>query len=228
MAQPGQFNPRGEDWMVRELQDIKSRMQRLEAANVFGLTGITPKDGGTDLDGFVNINGDATVNGPLEVNGDSVFNGEMSIAGALNLPAGIIGNDALTSPLSPQTAHADVADFALNTGPNVEMVRATVTVPDGYTKALVFASAAMANRNTTGAVDDMYVDCRINGVVSGWSSQTAVMAGQVGFAINVGTALLTGLSGSFYIAANASSWNAAWAVNPAAAINVDAIVMFLR
>ena len=233
-GQPGSFQPRGEDWIGREIQEIKAKIQRLEAANVFGLTGIVPKDGGTDLDGFVNINGplevngDAAINGPLEVNGDSVFNGAMSITGALNLPAGIIGNDALTSPLSPQTAHADVSDFALNTGPNVEMVRATVAVPAGYTKALVMASASMGNRNTTGVVDDMYIDCRINGLVSGWSSQTAVMAGKVGFVVNIGTSLLEGLSGSFYIAANASSGSSAWAINGAAAINVDAIVMFLR
>jgi len=232
--QPGQFAPRGEDYLIRRLQELEARVARNEAANVFGLTGIKPKDGGTDLDGFVNINGplsvngDAEINGPIEVNGDSTFNGAMSITGALNLPAGIIGNDALTNPLSPQTAHADVANFALATGANAEMVRATVTVPAGYTQALVMASASMGNRNPTGAVDDMYIDCRINGVVSGWSSQTSVMAGKEGFVINVGTALLAGLSGSFYIAANASSGTAAWAANGAAAINVDAIIMFLR
>lgn len=226
--QPGQFAPRGEDWLVRKVQDLESAVARLSAANVFGLTGITPKNGGTDLDGFVNINGDATVNGPLEVNGNSVFNGAMSIAGALNLPAGIIGNDALTSPLSAQTAHADVSDFALNTGANAEMVRATVAVPAGYTKALVMAAASMGNRNPHAFVDDMYVDCRINGAVSGWSSQISVVAGKVGFVVNVGTALLTGLSGSFYIAANASSGTTPWPTNGAAAINVDAIILFLR
>lgn len=214
--------------MARELQSLRKELNELKAANVFGLTGIKPKDGGTDLDGFVNINGPLGVNGTMDVAGDAEFSGSMAITGTLSLPAGIIDNEALNSPISPQTAHADVSDFALATGANVEMVRATVTVPDGYTKALVMAAASMGNRNPHAFVDDMYVDCRINGVVSGWSSQISVVAGKVGFVTNVGTALLTGLSGSFYIAANASSGTTPWPTNGAAAINVDAIIMFLR
>lgn len=210
MPQPGKPAPRGEDWFVRELQNLRRELQELKAANPFGLTGIDPQDGGTEFDGYVNVNG------------------PMSITGTLNLPAGIIGNDALTSPISPQTAHADVANFSLATGANVEKVRATVTVPDGYTRALVMASASLASKNTTTATDSMYVDCRVNGSVSGWSSQTSVSAGESGFVINVSTALLTGLGSSFYVAANASTGLAAWAASTTSAINVDAIVLFLR
>lgn len=198
MTQPGAFNPQGEDWIARELADLRKEIRELKAANPFAPMGMKPIPGGVE------------------------------IQGTLSLPSGIINNDALTSPLYPKTAHADVADFALNTGPNAEMVRATVVVPEGYTRALVMASASMGNRNPSATSDDMYIDCRINGAVSGWSSQTAVVAGKSGFVVNLGTALLEGLSGSFYIAANASSGLAPWPANSAAAINVDAIILFLR
>ena len=230
MAQPGQFAPRGEDWVPRELAALRKELNELRAANVFGLTGIKPKDGGTDLDGFVNINGDAVVNGPLEVNGDSVFNGAMSIAGALNLPAGIIGNDALTSPLTPLVAHADVANFALATGPNVEKVRATINVPDGFTQALVYATASMNAKNYNATSDSMYLACTVNGSTPGWSGQQSVAAGEVGHCTKTVASLLSPAGSSFYVNAKASSGSLAWAASTGDqnTINIDVMVLFLR
>lgn len=210
MGQPGQPSFRDEDWLVRKVQELEQKFQQLGGANVFGLTGITPQDGGTEFDGYVNVNG------------------PMSITGTLNLPAGIIGNDALVSPLYPKTAHVDLQGFALATGSNAEKLRATVSVPAGYTQALVMATAAISSRNTTAQTDSLYVDCRINGAVSGWSSQSSTPAGGVAFAANTGTALLTGLGSTFYIAANASSGFAAWPSDINATLNIDAIIVFLR
>lgn len=31
MAQPGQFNPRGEDWIVRKLAELEREIQQLRA-----------------------------------------------------------------------------------------------------------------------------------------------------------------------------------------------------
>lgn len=213
---------------MRELRDVRRLLQQVMAANPLATAGISAVPDGIIVQGSETVNGPLTINGASVFNGNSDINGSMFINGPLHLQPGSIENDALTSPLSAQTAHADVSDFALNTGANAEMVRATVAVPAGYTKALVMASASLGNRNPNAFVDDMYVDCRINGAVSGWSSQTSVIAGKVGFVVNVGAALVTGLSGSFYIAANASSGTTPWAANGAAAINVDAIVLFLR
>lgn len=110
MPQPGQFAPRGEDEWVRRVQDLEARLQRIEAANVFGLTGITPKDGGTDLDGFVNING------PLAVTGNADFTGNVHIGGTLDLPAGIINNDALSDPIVPGAYHSDIQNISIASG----------------------------------------------------------------------------------------------------------------
>jgi hypothetical protein len=54
MGQPGQFGIKGEDWIVRELADIRRQMQQDRAANPFGPMGIIPKPGGIDVQGFVN------------------------------------------------------------------------------------------------------------------------------------------------------------------------------
>lgn len=54
MPQPGQFAPRNEDWMVRELQALRTQVQQLAAANPFTAMGITPKTGGIDVNGFIN------------------------------------------------------------------------------------------------------------------------------------------------------------------------------
>lgn len=213
MANPGGFNPgAGEDWIGRELAELRRELRELRAANVFGRTGITPKDGGTEFDGFVNVNG------------------PMSITGTLNLPAGIIGNDALAAPIYPTTAHANLNGFSLTTGDNVEKLRATITVPDGYTRALVMASATMTRTNPTAADDSIYLDCRIDGVISGWSSQSAVAPGRPGFVVNIGTALLTGLSGTFHVGAYASTALATWpeGSGSAAVMDIEAIVLFLR
>lgn len=228
-GQPGSFQPRGEDWIGRELADIKSRMQRLEAANVFGLTGIVPKDGGTDLDGFVNINGDATVNGPLEVNGDSTFNGAMSITGALNLPAGIIGNDALTSPSTPVASHAQADSFSITTGANVEKLRATITVPAGFTKAAVYGTATMSVFNNSGSLDSAYLAFRVNGAQVGWSNQVGAPASQRVLSVAAGAGLISGLSGgTIYVSAEASTGVNAWSTDANNTLNIDALVTFYR
>lgn len=229
MGQPGAFSPKGEDWMVRELQTIRREMNELRAANVFGLTGIKPLDGGTDLDGFVNINGDATVNGPLEVNGDSVFNGAMSIAGALNLPAGIIGNDALTSPTEAKSGHADADSFSITTGANVEKLRATITVPAGFTKAAVFGVATMSVFNNSGSLDSCYLAFRVNGAQVGWSNQVGAPSSQRVLSVAAGAGLVTGLSGgTIYVSAEASTGVNAWSADANNTLNIDAIVTFYR
>ena len=235
MPQPGQFAPKGEDWIVREMQTMRRELNELRAANVFGLTGIKPKDGGTDLDGFVNINGqldvngDATVDGPLTVNGNSVFNGAMSIAGALNLPAGIIGNDALANPSTSVASHAQADSFSITTGANVEKLRATITVPAGFTKAAVYGTATMSVYNNSGSLDSCYLAFRVNGGQIGWSNQVGAPASQRVLAVAAGSGIITGLNGgTIYVSADASTGVNAWNVDNNNTINIDALVTFYR
>lgn len=234
-GQPGSFQPKGEDWMVREMQTMRRELNELRAANVFGLTGIKPKDGGTDLDGFVNVNGPLVVNGtsgingPQTVNGSQTVNGPMTITGTLSLPAGIIGNDALANPSMPVASHADAAAFSITTGANVEKLRATITVPAGFTKAAVYGTATMSVYNNSGSLDSCYLAFRVNGQQVGWSNQVGAPASQRVMAVASGSGIISGLNGgTIYVSADASTGVNAWNVDNNNTINIDALVTFYR
>jgi hypothetical protein len=211
MPQPGKPNPRGEDWFVRKFADLERQMLELRAANPFGLTGIDPQDGGTEFDGYAN------------------FNGNMKVTGTLELPAGIIGNDALTSPSSPYAAHADISNFALATGANVEKLALTVPVPTGFTRAHVFAGATMHAYNSNTAKDSMYMECRIQNVGPGYSSMSSAADNSIGFVASNAASVIAGISGSFKVSVVASSGSYAWPADSSRnAININVFVTFLR
>jgi hypothetical protein len=181
--QPGQFAPKGEDWIGRELQQLRREMNELRAANPFKAMGIEPKPDGLIVQGFetvngpLEVNGDSTINGPLEVNGDSVFNGAMSITGALNLPAGIIGNDALTNPIFTAAGYGDANGFE---APNSEttVASATIAIPAGYTKATVTGIGAIYLYNSDAAPDFGYGRVYID-----WPSGPSNFGAKIPFAL---------------------------------------------
>lgn len=228
--QPGQFKPPGDEgWLVRRLQELEARVARNEAANPFKSMGIEPKPDGLIVQGYETVNGPLEVNGAMEVNGDSVFNGAMSIAGALNLPAGIIGNDALTSPSTPIASHAQADSFSITTGANVEKLRATITVPAGFTKAAVYGTATMSVFNNSGSLDSCYLAFRVNGAQVGWSNQVGAPASQRVLSVAAGAGLISGLSGgTIYVSAEASTGVNAWSVDVNNTLNIDALVTFYR
>lgn len=235
MPQPGQFNPSGEDAIIRRLQELERKYNELSAANPFKAMGIQPKPDGLIVDGYetingpLDVNGDATVDGPLEVNGNSVFNGAMSITGALNLPAGIIGNDALANPSTSVASHADAAAFSITTGANVEKLRATITVPAGFTKAAVYGTATMSVYNNSGSLDSCYLAFRVNGQQVGWSNQVGAPAAQRVLSVASGSGIISGLNGgTIYVSADASTGVNAWAIDNNNTINIDALVTFYR
>jgi hypothetical protein len=231
MPQPGQFAPRGEDEWVRRVQDLEARLQRIEAANVFGLTGITPKDGGTDLDGFVNINGPLSVTGAMDVTGNADFTGNVHIGGTLDLPAGIINNEALQAPVYPAVYHADTQNISITNGPNVEKVGVDVAVPAGYTQALVSLTITMNMTNNSASTDLAYVGANINGTSPGWASVASATVGQAISLNNTVVALVNGLTGggTFRLTGKASSGSNTWpAAGTSNVMNLNATVQFLR
>lgn len=203
--QPGKFAPRGEDAWIRRLQELEGKVQRLEAANVFGLTGIAPKDGGTDLDGFVNING------PLEVNGDSEFNGSLSINGPLNLQPGSIQNDALTNPIRFLSGVND-NDALTITLTDATVCTYTFSVPDGFTQAFVIAYGSIGIVNPTGANSSIggrvYID-RPNGQGSTWGPRRfqQALAGADAATYPFKQTIVTGLTGGQTITCRMTSMN---------------------
>ncbi len=228
--QPGQFKPPGDEgWIGRAIQEIRQQIQQLAAANPFASMGVKPMPDGLIVEGYETVNGPLDVNGTMNVDGDSTFNGAMSITGALNLPAGIIGNDALTSPSTPIASHADAAAFSITTGANVEKLRATITVPAGFTKAAVYGTATMSVYNNSGSLDSCYLAFRVNGAQIGWSNQVGAPASQRVLSVAAGAGLISGLSGgTIYVSAEASTGVNAWSVDNNNTLNIDALVTFYR
>ncbi len=228
--QPGQFKPPGDEgWIGRAIQEIRQQIQQLAAANPFASMGVKPMPDGLIVEGYETVNGPLDVNGTMNVDGDSTFNGAMSITGALNLPAGIIGNDALTSPSTPIASHAQADSFSITTGANVEKLRATITVPAGFTKAAVYGTATMSVYNNSGSLDSCYLAFRVNGAQVGWSNQVGAPASQRVLSVAAGAGLISGLSGgTIYVSAEASTGVNAWSTDANNTLNIDALVTFYR
>lgn len=132
MAQPGMPSARGDDWLVRRVQDLERKVQELSAANVFGLTGITPQDGGTNFDGYVNVNGSSTINGPQMVNGSIGVAGPMSVTGTANFTGDttIGGNANIAGNLTQSNSYGAMAGgpaLRANSSPGVTFTKAGTT-----------------------------------------------------------------------------------------------------
>ena len=200
---------------MRMIQDLQRDIRELRAQNVLATAGITAEPGSITVTGTENITGDLNVSGAA------------TITGTLSLPAGIIGNDALTSPVAPLATHVGNSNFGLSGTAFVQVIGATISVPAGYTQALVFATATMHVYND-GATDDAYLSVGINGNSIGASSQMTANAGQGVIIPASGTALLTGLGSSFPVNALARGIVHAWSASTVNFINLDVMTIFLR
>lgn len=149
---------------------------------------------------------------------------------ALNLRPGIIGNDALTSPVDGMPGNANGSGFAL-TPSLVELAGQNLTVPDGFTRAIgSFGGSVFAyNPNTTGGSngaggDAIYCQAAIGGQTS--HLNPVGVSGNAGYATSFSNAGfdLSGLTpgstirlsvygASAYqnVAANADNFANAWA-----------------
>ncbi len=117
--------------------------------------------GNLEVDGDASFQGDTAVGGALDVSGDATFSGNVAIDGTLQLPAGIIGNEALANPLSFYADDANAEGFALSTE-RTTLAALNVTVPAGFTRAVVLGIGTIFGGNSTPALDYMrgrvYVD----------------------------------------------------------------------
>jgi len=224
----------GEDYIVRRIQDLEKTVQQLAAANPFAPMGIAPTaDGftvtGTEtVTGALVVNGPETVNGTQTVNGPLNVNGAMAVTGTLSLPAGIIGNDALASPVSFGNSSTATLAFALATT-DVAMASGTIAVPAGYTQAQVFMIGEVGAINPNTAGDFVRASAVINGVAS--RESFGYCAGSSG-SVEVVTAkstFLTGLSGgNITVAVNVHAQNNAWTADASNRAYVEAFAVFLR
>jgi len=182
---PQQF-PANEPNGIRKLLDkIKALELQIKEAmsNLLGTAGIRLTQLGMTIDSSLTIGGSETVDGPLVVHGtadfdgattiggtlgvtgDATFSGDTSIGGnaaitgTLSLPSGIINNDALANPIQVQSIYLDVSNFAVTTS-WVSLASSTITVPAGFTSALVTVTGQVGcyNPHTTGGSDGVGSD----------------------------------------------------------------------
>jgi hypothetical protein len=158
-------------------------------------------DGATTIGGTLGVTGPTTLGAPTTVSGSLGVSGPMTVTGTLSLPAGIINNDALTSPVVPGYVNvASGVTFTTTTYGNV--LSTTVTVPSGVTQLLANAQSGtwcQGNSNTTGGSngtggDAIYSRTSIGGVTGEGLGQPVLGSGSFGSVNSSLSTLLTGLT----------------------------------
>jgi hypothetical protein len=189
--------------------------------------------------------------GDLIANGGNVESGNF-VAGSAGWRAGsdgnlevnditlrdrIIGNDALTNPLTADTRFAATSNFSLAAhDPNVSVgaVRLSVvfTVPAGFTSAVLDINVRDGARNSTAALDNLwsYVEVTGPGGFFDFAYSPDAPAGNYTASSAAGSGVLTGLSGGDTITINSrpSSNNATWSADVGNSTSLVATCLFLR
>lgn len=139
-------------------------------------------------------------------------------------------DSTVASLLTATTAHSEIDGFSLSTTP-VELARVTISVPAGYTRALVMGAAGVSGANPSSSLAfPLKAYCDINGATSttplsatlGFISQAAVFPSA--------SAILIGLSGgsTFYVRVMAYTGASSIPANSVNRATVDAAVTFLK
>jgi hypothetical protein len=201
------------------LRDERRLAQRQQQSSAFNLSGTS-----------VTAAGETTVDGKLTVTG------AMVVGGTLSLPAGIIDNAALASPVMPQDIFFSAFNFALSTTSTVK-ASATITVPAGFTSAVVsVVSRVFAyNPNTTGGIGGIGGDY-LGGVsviagASGNDLQSVVLgSGSSGVLVSPYTDVLSGLTpgGTFVLSVKAHSGFLAWSTTTGNTAEMSGTILWFR
>jgi hypothetical protein len=211
--QPGQFAPKGEDWIPRELQGLRQEIQQLAAANPFAAMGIRPQPGGIDVIGYINsLRPDLTVGVSMDDDGvflvyDAAGTTPVARFGPLTSSPGDYGVEVLVSGVWVQLG-AQAVTWDLVAG------KPATFTPSGHTHAGGDITSAVANAtNATEAVHAAQAD----GSEYGWTNN---VAGTSFYALWVGN------DGGFHLGRNVSS--AKYKENVADAAVTSAAVLNLR
>lgn len=215
--------PDGEDSFARELRNLRREFEEFKASRTLENAEIDNGPGKgirtSDFDGTDFAHPGTTGN---------YFGGDGLVINHANFRPGSITNDWLASPVVAATFHGDLTNFSLATGANLNKIVLTVSVPSGFSQALVLGTSNMNAKNTTANADYGYVGTTIAGAPVGWSMAGYAPAGIYCSATHSATHLLTGLGSSFSISAGCSSSMANWSADSGNTMNLDAMVLFLR
>lgn len=206
MAAPGTIGnlvPRGEDAVQREITDINRRLMELAPSVMASIKPIVD-----DL---------RAQQAELEAQNDAL---EAQQAVLLDL----VNNQLSPSPISNVTnGHALATTDA-------DYSASTITVPSGFTQALVSIVVSAAAVNPNPSFDYMYLSAVIDGVKSREVFGAAGASGGSATVATAKTSLLTGLTpgATFDVSARSHAQGAAWAAGAANRILCEGSVIFLR
>lgn len=133
--------------------------------------------------------------------------------------------EVINAQVYPVAVHSEAEGFTLYAGTNATITSATVPVPAGYSRALVYATATLSAINSTATPDFVSVGIRINGVSDGYSTRCGVLSGSAGALSSTDASLIDG--GSVTIEARASTDYGVW-FHEYSVVSLDAMVIFLR
>lgn len=224
---------------LRAMEERIARMERgapLRNASISGGSGLTIydgggiaiKDGGTlNIDGTTTLNGPTKITGKTDINGVTTINGPAKITGTLELPAGIIGNDALAAPLNTGSSGKSETGFSVDVTHRKRAV-STLAVPSGFTKATILTIATATGVNTSAGLDYFSLQAYA-GSGTGGESRVPAQANQT---VNVSASAINtfnGLNGgSIEVGCYVFSLNNTWSANASNIASVNSIVWFTR
>lgn len=229
--------------MSRQPDPVPSLLRRLAALerSVSSIAGSSPYYGtGIHPDG----DGGMTVEGSL-----SVTTGEVSSGGYVPGMAGWhlgadgraefkdvtlydLPNSMLAAPVLPGRVHGDAQNFACTVAWSTK-ITASITVPSGYTQALLVSVCSGATAyNSTAARDFLYVRTKVGGsLLGGWTiGSVDAAAGYTAVAYDFRTGLMTGLTpGSpLTFTSEISTAFGTWSANTSNVANLDVTILWLR
>jgi hypothetical protein len=226
--------------LTHHLVENQRQMQRQAASSSFNRSGMsataegeTTVDGSLIVTGDLEVSGNAAITGPLAVHGTAAFDGattiggNAAITGTLSLPAGIIDNEALTSPVELGNASGGSNGMAINVA-DTDLATATIPVPAGYSQALVFLMVTTSAVNNTASLAGLYIQAVINGTPTRLMGAIATPGNGTATLSTAKSDTLTGLSGGTISVAARVRCDNGWAANASNRAYSEAIVVFLR
>lgn len=205
-------------------KDVIARIVRLEQRLPFAGTPIRPQADGSvqsdDFDGDLSTDNAGTKGWALS--------SLKAAFGELILRPGSIGNDSLTNPIQADINGGNGAGASVSTTSTVKATT-SLTVPAGFTMALVRADALGEAVNSTAASDYLYVEAAIQGT-GGGEMYTVAQPGYGASAVGIANRLVTGLTGGNVITCDAVSRTntAGWAASAGNLWIIHMQVIWLR
>lgn len=167
----------------------------------------------------------------MRIDSGLTVTGNTRIEGTLDLPAGIIGNEALSNPVVPGVFY-ESADGWATPGSATYGARATatITVPAGFTSCVVIADAwASAENSQPDSTSELRIRPNINGLPGASNIIRGIASGSLGSGQSLNSRLLTGLTpgGTFPVSTEVRTLNV-WAAGSSNIAVISGTLLWFR